>query len=178
TFSFHCHSSRPPCFYFTIPRKLDTTSILTEGAIAVAPDEIYQQEVDIFAPCALGAIINDETIPQLKAKVIAGSANNQLKDSKHGDIIHEMGIVYAPDYVINAGGVINVADELYGYNRERAMKRVETIYDSIAKIFEISKRDNIPTYLAANRLAEERIERMAKSRSQFLQNGKNILNGR
>ncbi|MCM3389282.1 Glu/Leu/Phe/Val dehydrogenase [Ureibacillus chungkukjangi] len=148
------------------------------NAIAVAPDEIYQQEVDIFAPCALGAIINDETIPQLKAKVIAGSANNQLKDSKHGDIIHEMGIVYAPDYVINAGGVINVADELYGYNRERAMKRVETIYDSIAKIFEISKRDNIPTYLAANRLAEERIERMAKSRSQFLQNGKNILNGR
>ncbi len=148
------------------------------NAIAVEPDEIYKQEVDIFSPCALGAIINDETIPQLKAKVIAGSANNQLRDSKHGDIIHEMGIVYAPDYVINAGGVINVADELYGYNRERAMKRVETIYDSIAKIFEISKRDNIPTYLAANRLAEERIERMAKSRSQFLKNGKNILNGR
>ncbi|MFC7684774.1 Leu/Phe/Val dehydrogenase [Ureibacillus sp. GCM10028918] len=148
------------------------------NAIAVEPEEIYNQDVDIFSPCALGAIINDETIPQLKAKVIAGSANNQLKDSKHGDIIHEMGIVYAPDYVINAGGVINVADELYGYNRERAMKRVETIYDSIAKIFEISKRDNIPTYLAANRLAEERIERMSKSRSQFLKNGKNILNGR
>lgn len=93
-------------------------------------------------------------------------------------MIHEMGIVYAPDYVINAGGVINVADELYGYNRERAMKRVEAIYDSITKIFEISKRDNIPTYLAANRLAEERIERISKSRSQFLKNGKNILNGR
>ena len=148
------------------------------NAIAVEPDDIYKQEVDIFSPCALGAIINDETIPQLKAKVIAGSANNQLRDSKHGDIIHEMGIVYAPDYVINAGGVINVADELYGYNRERAMKRVETIYDSISKIFEISRRDSIPTYLAANRLAEERIERMAKSRSQFLKNGKNILNGR
>lgn len=148
------------------------------NAVAVEPNEIYNQEVDIFSPCALGAIINDETIPQLKARVIAGSANNQLKDSKHGDMIHEMGIVYAPDYVINAGGVINVADELYGYNRERAMKRVETIYDSIEKIFEISKRDNIPTYLAANRLAEERIERMAKSRSQFLKNGKNILNGR
>lgn len=148
------------------------------NAIAVEPNDIYKQEVDIFSPCALGAIINDETIPQLKAKVIAGSANNQLKDSRHGDIIHEMGIVYAPDYVINAGGVINVADELYGYNRDRAMKRVETIYDSIAKIFEISKRDNIPTYLAANRLAEERIERISKSRSQFLKNGKNILNGR
>ncbi|RHW38436.1 Glu/Leu/Phe/Val dehydrogenase [Lysinibacillus yapensis] len=148
------------------------------SAKPVAPDEIYRQDVDIFSPCALGAIINDETIPELKAKVIAGSANNQLKESRHGDMIHEMGIIYAPDYVINAGGVINVADELYGYNRERAMKRVEAIYDSILKIFEISKRDGIPTYLAANRLAEERIERVSKSRSQFLKNGKNILNGR
>jgi leucine dehydrogenase len=147
-------------------------------ATAVAPEEIYSQEVDIFSPCALGAILNDETIPQLKAKVIAGSANNQLQDSRHGDYIHELGIVYAPDYVINAGGVINVADELYGYNRERAMKRVEGIYDSIEKIFEISKRDGIPTYVAANRLVEERIARVSKSRSQFLKNEKNILNGR
>lgn len=148
------------------------------GAIAVEPNEIYTQEVDIFSPCALGAIINDTTIPMLKAKVIAGSANNQLAESRHGDKLHELGIVYAPDYVINAGGVINVADELYGYNRERAMKRVETIYDSIAKIFEISKRDNIPTYLAANHLAEERIARVTKSRSTFLQNEKNILHER
>ncbi|WP_155591465.1 Leu/Phe/Val dehydrogenase [Lysinibacillus cavernae] len=147
-------------------------------AIAVSPDEIYAQEVDIFSPCALGAILNDETIPQLKAKVIAGSANNQLKDSRHGDYLHELGIAYAPDYVINAGGVINVADELYGYNRERAMKRVDGIYDSIEKIFAISKRDGIPTYVAANRLAEERIARVAKSRSQFLKNEKNILHGR
>ncbi|MFZ4200687.1 Leu/Phe/Val dehydrogenase [Lysinibacillus sp. NPDC056220] len=147
-------------------------------AIAVAPDEIYAQEVDIFSPCALGAILNDETIPQLKAKVIAGSANNQLKDSRHGDFLHELGIVYAPDYVINAGGVINVADELYGYNRERALKRIDGIYDSIEKIFAISKRDGIPTYVAANRLAEERIARVAKSRSQFLKNEKNILHGR
>ncbi|MGE6603335.1 Leu/Phe/Val dehydrogenase [Lysinibacillus fusiformis] len=147
-------------------------------AIAVAPDEIYAQEVDIFSPCALGAILNDETIPQLKAKVIAGSANNQLKDSRHGDYLHELGIVYAPDYVINAGGVINVADELYGYNRERALKRVDGIYDSIEKIFAISKRDGIPTYVGANRLAEERIARVAKSRSQFLKNEKNILHGR
>ncbi|MGE8005529.1 Leu/Phe/Val dehydrogenase [Lysinibacillus sp. NPDC093216] len=148
------------------------------GATAVAPEEIYSQEVDIFSPCALGAILNDETIPQLKAKVVAGSANNQLQDSRHGDYLHELGLVYAPDYVINAGGVINVADELYGYNRERAMKRVEGIYDSIEKIFEISKRDGIPTYVAANRLAEERIARVSKSRSQFLKNEKNILHGR
>ena len=148
------------------------------GALAVGINEIYAQEADIFAPCALGAVINDETIPQFKVKVIAGSANNQLKESKHGDIIHEMGIVYAPDYVINSGGVINVADELAGYNRERAIKRVEGIYDTIGKIFEIAKRDNIPSYLAADRLAEERIARVAKSRGQFLQNEKNVLSKR
>nr|WP_106779788.1 Glu/Leu/Phe/Val dehydrogenase dimerization domain-containing protein [Lysinibacillus timonensis] len=148
------------------------------GAKMVLPNDIYKQDVDVFSPCALGAIINDETIPNFKAKVIAGSANNQLKESRHGDIIHELGIVYAPDYVINAGGVINVADELIGYNRERAMKRVETIYDNITKVFDISKQQNIPTYLAANRLAEERIKRLSKSRKQFLRNEKNILNGR
>ena len=145
------------------------------GAVAVDTNEIYSQDADIFAPCALGAVINDETIPQLKAKVIAGSANNQLKNSDHGDMIHEMGIVYAPDYVINSGGVINVADELAGYNRERALKRVAGIYDTIEQIFAISKRDSIPTYVAADRLAEERIARVAKSRSQFLQNEKSVL---
>ncbi|WP_088043592.1 branched-chain amino acid dehydrogenase [Bacillus sp. EAC] len=145
------------------------------GATAVDPDDIYSVQCDIYAPCALGATINDKTIPQIKAKVIAGAANNQLKETRHGDLIHELGIVYAPDYVINAGGVINVADELYGYNRERAMKKVEGVYDNIAKVIEISKRDGIPTYLAADRLAEERIATMAKSRSQFLSNGHHIL---
>ncbi|MGX9135211.1 Leu/Phe/Val dehydrogenase [Rummeliibacillus sp. JY-2-4R] len=148
------------------------------NAIAVKPNEIYHQDVDIFSPCALGAIINDQTIPVLKAKVIAGSANNQLQDSVHGQTLFEKGIIYAPDYVINAGGVINVADELYGYNQERAMKRVEGIYDSIKKVIEISKRDGIPTDLAADRLAEERIDRLSKSRSTFLQNGKHILANR
>ncbi len=148
------------------------------GAKAVDPDEIYGVECDIFAPCALGAIINDQTIGQIKAKVIAGAANNQLRETRHGDAIHEMGIIYAPDYVINAGGVINVADELNGYNRDRAMKKVETIYDNIAKVIEISKRDGIPTYLAADRLAEERIERMRNSRSQFLLNERHILSSR
>lgn len=148
------------------------------GARAVDPEEIYSQECDIYAPCALGATINDDTIKQLKAKVIAGAANNQLKETRHGDQIHEMGIVYAPDYVINAGGVINVADELYGYNAERALKKVEGIYGNIERVLEISQRDGIPTYLAADRLAEERIERMRRSRSQFLQNGHSVLNRR
>jgi leucine dehydrogenase len=148
------------------------------GAKAVDINEIYSVDCDIYAPCALGAVINDETIPQIKAKVIAGAANNQLKDTAHGDTIHEMGIVYAPDYVINAGGVINVADELYGYNRDRAMKKVEQIYNNVERVIEIAKRDNIPTYLAADRMAEERIQRNRKSRSQFLQNGKHILSYR
>ncbi|MBB6454205.1 leucine dehydrogenase [Salirhabdus euzebyi] len=148
------------------------------GAKAVDPNDIYDVESDIYAPCALGATVNDSTIPKLKAKVIAGSANNQLAESKHGDVLYENGIVYAPDYVINAGGVINVADELYGYNRERAMKRIETIYDNIEKVFEISKRDNIPTNVAADRMAEERINSMQQSRSTFLQNGHHILSRR
>jgi leucine dehydrogenase len=148
------------------------------GAKAVDTNDIYGVDCDIFAPCALGAIINDETIPQIKAKVIAGAANNQLKETTHGDTIHEMGIVYAPDYVINAGGVINVADELYGYNRERAMKKVEQVYNNVERVIEIAKRDGIPTYAAADRMAEERIEKMRNSRSQFLQNGKNILSYR
>lgn len=148
------------------------------GATVVETDDIHRVNCDIFSPCALGAIINDETIPQLKAKVIAGSANNQLKEARHGDQIHEMGIVYTPDYVINAGGVINVADELYGYNKERAMKRVESIYQNVEKVIEIAKRDSIPTYVAADRMAEERIEKMRKSRSPFLLNERHILSAR
>jgi leucine dehydrogenase len=145
------------------------------GAKAVDPADIYKQQCDIFSPCALGAIINDETLPQLTAKVIAGAANNQLKEERHGDSLQEMGIVYAPDYIINAGGLINVADELQGYNLDRAMKKVETIYDNIQKVIEISKRDNIPTYKAADRMCEERIASVQKSRSTFLQNGKHEL---
>ncbi|HEX7065003.1 MAG TPA: branched-chain amino acid dehydrogenase [Bacillales bacterium] len=148
------------------------------GARAVDPDDIYDVDCDIFAPCALGAVVNDDTISRLKAKVIAGSANNQLKDEAHGDQLHEMGVAYAPDYVINAGGVINVADELNGYNHERAMKKVEGIYDNVARVFEISKRDGIPTYVAADRLAEERIERLKNARTTFLRNGHHILSRR
>jgi len=145
------------------------------GARVVAPSEIFGVECDIFAPCALGAIINDDTIPQLKCKVIAGSSNNQLKSRSHGDIIHEMGIVYAPDYVINAGGVINVADELEGYNHERARKKVENIYNIIESIFKIAREEGIPSYKAADRLAEQRIETMRRTRSTFLRTEKSYL---
>lgn len=145
------------------------------GAKAVEVNEIYSVDCDIFSPNALGAVINDETIPQIKARVIAGAANNVLREERHGDLIHELGFYYAPDYVINAGGLINVADELLGYNRERALKKVEGIYQNIEKVFEISKRDNIPTYMAADRMAEERIELMKNARSNFLRKEKSLL---
>lgn len=174
----HLHEEGAKLIVTDINKEAVERAVAEFGARAVDPDDIYSQECDIYAPCALGATINDDTIPQLKAKVIAGAANNQLKETRHGDQIHDMGIVYAPDYVINAGGVINVADELYGYNSERALKKVEGIYGNIERVLEISNRDRIPTYLAADRLAEERIERMRQSRSQFLQNGHHILSRR
>ncbi|UOK56975.1 Glu/Leu/Phe/Val dehydrogenase family protein [Bacillus sp. OVS6] len=174
----HLHEEGAQLIVTDINKEAVQRAVEAFGAKAVNPDEIYGVDCDIYAPCALGATINDDTIPQIKAKVIAGAANNQLRETRHGDTIHEMGIAYAPDYVINAGGVINVADELLGYNSERAMKKVEGIYQNIERVFEIAKRDGIPTYAAADRLAEERIERMRNSRSQFLQNGQHILSRR
>ncbi len=148
------------------------------GAKAVGINDIYGVDADIFSPNALGAVINDDTIDVIKAKLIAGAANNQLKEERHGDILHAKGVVYAPDYVINAGGLINVADELNGYNRERAMKKVETIYDNMLKVFEIVDRDGIPSYKAADKMAEERIAKLGKVRSSFLKNEKSILSFR
>ncbi len=128
------------------------------GATVVEPDKIYDLDVDIFAPCALGGVINDDTINRLKCRIIAGAANNQLKDEvKHGKLLHEKGICYAPDFVINAGGLMNVYEELEGYNRERALQKVSQLYDAITNILQTSKDEDIPTYLAANQVAEKRI---------------------
>lgn len=138
------------------------------GAEVVDPDEIYGVDCDIYCPCALGATVNDETIPQFKCRVIAGAANNVLKEERHGDILDEKGILYAPDYVINGGGLINVYHELIGYDKEAALKDVKKIYGRILKIIEISKRDNIPTYKAADIMAEERIEKMGRVRSNWI----------
>ncbi|WP_164218106.1 branched-chain amino acid dehydrogenase [Virgibacillus sp. YIM 98842] len=174
----HLHEEGANIIVTDINKEAVNRAVEAFHAEAVDPDDIYDVDCDIYAPCALGATINDETIPKLKAKIIAGSANNQLKESKHGDIIHEKGILYVPDYVINAGGVINVADELNGYNQARAMKKVETIYDNLTKVFEIARRDHIPTHAAADRMAEERITSMKKSRNQFLLNNHHILSRR
>ena len=128
------------------------------GTKAVAPDEILGVDCDIQAPCAMGAIVNDQTISKFKCKVIAGGANNQLAEPKHGDQLRELGILYAPDYVVNAGGLMNVFVELEGYSPDRAFEKTRKVYDNVKKVFEIAKRDNIGTHTAADRLAEERIK--------------------
>ena len=127
------------------------------SARAVGSDEIYGVPADIFAPCALGAIINDKTIPQLNVEIVAGAANNQLLEERHGDELESRNIMYAPDYVANAGGVINVYSELAGWTPARSFRKADEIYDTIRKVFEIARTEKIPTYLAADRLAEQRI---------------------
>ncbi len=133
------------------------------GATAVAPEAIYDQPADIFAPCALGAIINDDTLKRLRVEIIAGGANNQLEDpDRHGPLLEERGLTYAPDFVINSGGLINVYGEIEGWTQERAKRKAQEIYDTILHVFLIAERDRIPTYQAADRLAEERIGAFAR----------------
>jgi leucine dehydrogenase len=127
------------------------------GATTVAPDAIYDQKGDIYAPCALGATVNDDTLKRLKVEVVAGGANNQLAEERHGIQLEKQGMLYAPDFVINGGGLINVYGELEGWPLDRAKRKAAEIYDAILKIFAIAGRDGIPSFQAADRLAEERI---------------------
>jgi leucine dehydrogenase len=131
------------------------------GFTAVDDEDHLGVECDIYAPCARGAGINLGTIPRLKCKIIAGCANNQLLEFEHAEVLREMGILYAPDYVINAGGIINVSIELLdgGYDEEAAMAKIENIYVSLKRVFEISREEGVPTNVAALRLAEQRLAR-------------------
>lgn len=133
--------------------------VATYGVRAVAPDEILQTECDVLSPCALGAVVNDDTIGRLRTSIIAPAANNVLHQPRHGDALHAMGILYAPDYAINAGGLIKVAWEYRpgGFDADGARKQVATIGETMFAIFERSKVDNVPTYLVADRIAEERM---------------------
>jgi leucine dehydrogenase len=127
------------------------------GAKIVEDGEIFSAAADIFSPCALGGIINDKTIPRLKVQIVAGGANNQLLEERHGDELQRRGILYAPDYVANAGGVINVYGEVSGWDAQRALDKADDIYDTILKVFDIAESKHIPTYEAADRLAEQRL---------------------
>ncbi len=129
----------------------------------VAPEAIYDIECDIFCPCALGKVINDQTLDRLKCKIICGSANNQLAEEQHGEKLEKKEMVYAPDYIANAGGTIYDTDRLGvgGVSHERGQAKVRRIYENMERVFEIADRDRIPTYLAADRMAEERIRQIA-----------------
>ena len=127
------------------------------GAKIVDDEEIFTVDADIFSPCALGGILNDETIPKLKVKVVTGGANNQLLEERHGDALQKRRILYTPDYVANAGGVINVYGEVAGWDAQRALDKADDIYDTVLRIFELAEKHSIPTYEAADRLAEQRL---------------------
>lgn len=131
----------------------------------VSPEAVLQVPCDVFSPCAMGGILNSESISTLKAKVIAGAANNQFADeSRDGTLLDARGILYAPDYVINAGGVINVAGEFEGYHAERALAQTRHIYEVLKDVFALARRDGVPTYQAANYLAQRRLEQIGQMR--------------
>jgi len=133
-------------------------AVTTYGATATTDGEIYKCVADIFAPCALGAILNDDTIPKLTVEIICGGANNQLLEpKKHGEALEKRGVLYAPDFVANAGGVINVYSEIAGWTRERALRKADEIFDTLLGVYEIAKTQGIPTYEAADELAERRL---------------------
>jgi leucine dehydrogenase len=134
------------------------------GVEIVPPEQIFDVECDIFSPCALGAVLNEQTIPRLKCQIVAGAANNQLADdARDSALLEQRGILYAPDFVINAGGLINVYNELLGgYNRERALRMTRGIYLNLTRVFETAKREGTTTAVAADRVAEERIATVRK----------------
>ena len=139
------------------------------GAAAVNSEEIYATPCDIFAPSALGAVVNACTVPRLKCAIIAGAANNVLEKESDGDLVHQKGICYLPDYIVNSGGLINVADQLYGYDQSRVMQKVSAIYDTVLAVLAISAREDLPTYQAADLLAFDRIR---KARAEIRVEGK------
>ncbi len=148
--------------------KLKEIAIAT-GATVVDPDVIYDLPMDIYAPCALGATINDQTIDRLRCAVVAGAANNQLQDEvRHGKILMDRGIVYAPDFLINAGGVINVGAEYYGdYHKESVFAQTEKIFDTCMGILNKSEKENIPAQQAAIEVAKARIEAIGRVKLPF-----------
>lgn len=127
------------------------------GAKVVKLDAIFDVDCDVFAPCALGSALNDGTIPRIRARIVAGAANNQLAVPQNGDDLYARGILYAPDYAINAGGLINVAQEAGGYDEKKARDKTMRIYDTIAEIIDRSEKLKAPTYKVADMLVEERL---------------------
>lgn len=137
----------------------------------VSTNDIYETDADIFCPCALGAVLNEKTIPKLKCKIVAGSANNQLATPESGDELFRRKIVYAPDYAINAGGLMNVSIEFEGYDEHRANRMIRGIYYSIRTVLQHSAKENLPEYRCADRVAERRIQEISRLRARTLRRG-------
>jgi leucine dehydrogenase len=135
------------------------------GATIVPLEKIFEVECDVFAPCALGSALNDTTIPRLKARIVAGAANNQLEQPRHGDDLHARGILYAPDYAINAGGLVNVAQEVVGYDADKSRAKTMQIYDTIFEIADRAKKNSAPTYRICDMLVEEKLAAVTKHRT-------------
>jgi leucine dehydrogenase len=134
------------------------------GAVPVASDQILSSPADVVAPCALGGILNDQSIPQLRSEMIVGGANNQLLEPRHGDELHKLGILYAPDYAANAGGVIHgTCVEMLGWDEPRTLAKIDAIYSTLLKIFNLASQDQVPSYVAADRLAELQISNASAS---------------
>jgi leucine dehydrogenase len=132
------------------------------GASVVGLEEIYAISCDVFAPCALGAVINDATLPRLACRIVAGGANNQLAEPRHGEALRARGILYAPDYAINSGGLINVAQEHAGYDAEASRERTLKVYDTIREIAERARATDTPPHVIADRMVEELLARAAR----------------
>jgi phenylalanine dehydrogenase len=148
----------------------ERAELLPGNVEVVEGNDIYGVDADVFIPCALGGIIHDETIEKLKVKAIVGSANNQLLEDKHGLYLQQKGILYGPDYIVNAGGLIQVADELYGPNKARVLTKTRAIYDSLIQIYSESTKNSISTMEAANRFCEEKMTARSKRNSFFAHN--------
>lgn len=172
----HLHTEGAKLIVTDIVEEKVQQAVKEFGAKAVSSEEIYSVECDIFAPCSIGAVLNDKTIPQLKCEIVAGCANNVLEDDqKHGDMLMNRGILYAPDFVINGAGLINVYQEFFPpYDREATLKKVEKIYDRLLKIFAYAKKHNINNQIAANRIAEERIKLLKDIHANYVPNAKSL----
>ncbi len=141
------------------PRAAEVAKEVLDVAI-VEPDTLYDVECDVWSPCAVGEILNDETIPRLRCRIVAGPANNQLAEPRHAEMLSERGILYAPDFVVNSGALIAVTEEIAGYSFHRAMRRAEDIYTALKKVFALARERRISTAEAANALAEKRIRQL------------------
>jgi leucine dehydrogenase len=160
------HEARAKLIVSDVHEKSVSRVVEEFAAQEVAASEIFSVPANVFAPCALGGVINDRTIPELKVQIVAGAANNQLLEERHGTMLRERNILYAPDYVANAGGILNGCVELLGWEADHALRKVDEIYDTVLRIFESARAEGITTNKAADRLAEERLRSAGHKEAQ------------